>query len=140
MAKHSSSNEFPSRRSRPSFLDSLDIPKTSSGSPFQRTEPQKESFMSTSIDINSKDLQSSALQKPLPETGTKLSFPTVVIPDASSQLSDVGNYSGSINNGAESLRPDTNEKNNEMNHGFYSTKQNEDFAALEQVCHSLVVC
>uniref|UniRef100_A0A2N9IGK0 Uncharacterized protein n=1 Tax=Fagus sylvatica TaxID=28930 RepID=A0A2N9IGK0_FAGSY len=40
--------ETTSRRSRPSFLDSLNMPRASSGTLFQRTEPE-ESFMSSSL-------------------------------------------------------------------------------------------
>ncbi|KAK3187749.1 hypothetical protein Dsin_027310 [Dipteronia sinensis] len=129
---HSATNEFTSRRSRPSFLDSLDIPRASSGSPFQRTEPQKESFMSNISELNSVDvLGSSFAQKPSSETGTMGPFSKSITPNAPIAFNDVGNFSVSVNNGHDLMRPGTNENSKEM-HGFYSTKQNEDFAALEQ--------
>ncbi|KAI9194593.1 hypothetical protein LWI28_007424 [Acer negundo] len=129
---HSSTNEFTSRRSRPSFLDSLDIPRAPSGSPFQRSEPQKESFMSNSSELNSVDvLGSSFVQKPSSETGTMGPFSKSITPSAPSVFNHVGNSPVSVNNGADLLRTGTNENSKEM-HGFYSTKQNEDFSALEQ--------
>ncbi|KAH7573130.1 hypothetical protein JRO89_XS03G0073300 [Xanthoceras sorbifolium] len=137
---HSATNEFTSRRSRPSFLDSLEIPRASSGSPFQRTEPQNESFMPNSSELNRLDvLGSSAAQKPSADTGSVGAFSKSITPNAPSAFNDGGNFSVSINNGADLLRPCTNENSKEMNHGFYSTKQNEDFAALEQVSTSPVV-
>ncbi|KAL5851652.1 hypothetical protein ACOSQ3_006770 [Xanthoceras sorbifolium] len=130
---HSATNEFTSRRSRPSFLDSLEIPRASSGSPFQRTEPQNESFMPNSSELNRLDvLGSSAAQKPSADTGSVGAFSKSITPNAPSAFNDGGNFSVSINNGADLLRSCTNENSKEMNHGFYSTKQNEDFAALEQ--------
>lgn len=114
-----------SRRSRPSFLDSLNVPRVSSSSPFSNPEPEKaESFMSYSSKVQSKTL--------FPETEevelfSKLS-PSVKSASASSIVSSLP-----ANNGGDFLRQSINENSIEKKQNFYLPKQDDDFAALEQV-------
>lgn len=123
--------ETTSRRSRPSFLDSLNVPRASSGTLFQRTEPQ-ESFVSTSLITNSTDvLGSSPFQKPMVETETMGPYPMLKTSNGPSVEHSM-NYSDYSSNGGDLLRPNTNENRIDRKQEFYSAKQNEDFAALEQ--------
>ncbi|KAM3708430.1 hypothetical protein ACJW31_02G095900 [Castanea mollissima] len=123
--------ETTSRRSRPSFLDSLNVPRASSGTLFQRTEPQ-ESFMSSSLITNSTDvLGSSPFQKPLVETETLGPHPMLKTSNGPSVEHSM-NFSDYSSNGGDLLRPNTNENRIDRKQEFYSAKQNEDFAALEQ--------
>ncbi|XP_050239161.1 protein BLISTER isoform X4 [Quercus robur] len=135
----SSSNHVPlysvtpetTRRSRPSFLDSLNVPRASSGTLFQRTEPQ-ESFMSSSLITNSTDvLGSSPFQKPLVETETMGPYPMLKTSNGPSVEHSM-NFSDYSSNEGDLLRPNTNENRIDRKQEFYSAKQNEDFAALEQ--------
>ena len=124
--------ETTSRRSRPSFLDSLNVPRASSGTLFQRTEPQ-ESFMSSSLITNSTDvLGSSPFQKPSVETETMGPYPMLKTSNGPSAEHSM-NFSDYSSNGGDFLRPNTNENRIDRKQEFYSAKQNEDFAALEQV-------
>ncbi|KAK9991621.1 hypothetical protein SO802_026606 [Lithocarpus litseifolius] len=128
---YSVSPETTSRRSRPSFLDSLNVPRASSGTLFQRTEPQ-ESFMSSSLITNSTDvLGSSPFQKPLVETETMGPYPMLKTSNGPSVEHSM-NFSDYSSNGGDLLRPNTNENRIDRKQEFYSAKQNEDFAALEQ--------
>ncbi|XP_030974448.1 protein BLISTER isoform X4 [Quercus lobata] len=135
----SSSNHVPlysvtpetTRRSRPSFLDSLNVPRASSGTLFQRTEPQ-ESFMSSSLITNSTDvLGSSPFQKPLVETETMGPYPMLKTSNGPSVEHSM-NFSDYSSNEGDLLRPNINENRIDRKQEFYSAKQNEDFAALEQ--------
>ncbi|XP_038991764.1 protein BLISTER-like [Hibiscus syriacus] len=118
--QHSVTSDTSSTRSRPSFLDSLNVSGVSSGSHFQLNQPAKDVSASHSSQFNSSNaIRSSPFEKPLTETGnvgtySKLAFP--VFPRGSE---DSGHFSAP----AKYL-----EKKNE----FYCIKQNEDFAALEQ--------
>ncbi|XP_075654172.1 protein BLISTER isoform X3 [Castanea sativa] len=123
--------ETTSRRSRPSFLDSLNVPRASSGTLFQRTEPQ-ESFMSSSLITNSTDvLGSSPFQKPSVETETLGPYPMLKTSNGPSVEHSM-NFSDYSSNGGDLLRSNTNENRIDRKQEFYSAKQNEDFAALEQ--------
>ncbi|KAJ0092735.1 hypothetical protein Patl1_25803 [Pistacia atlantica] len=130
---YSGANEFTSTRSRPSFLDSLNVSRSSSGAPFQRSEPEKQSFMSNSSPLNNSDvLGSSVVQKLSMETETIGPFSKSIVPNVSGAFDYLSNSSVSASNGADMLRVHNNESNMAMRDGFYSSKQNEDFAALEQ--------
>ncbi|KAJ9154070.1 hypothetical protein P3X46_027448 [Hevea brasiliensis] len=100
------------RRSRPSFLDSLIVPRAPST--FQSTEPQNQDIKSDGMD----DLGSSAFQKP------------------SGQNENVGQhlvkFSVPSSNGFDLMTQNVNENSLERKHELYSSKQNEDFATLEQ--------
>ncbi|KDP33366.1 hypothetical protein JCGZ_12915 [Jatropha curcas] len=115
----SGTSEPSSRRSRPSFLDSLNVPRASSGASFQSAEPQKESFMSNALKSNGMDSirssglhESSVLTESLEQHPTKVSVPPV--------------------NGVDPMMLNVNENSLDRKHDIYSSKQNEDFAALEQ--------
>ncbi|GLT47523.1 hypothetical protein SLA2020_212150 [Shorea laevis] len=125
-------NDTSSRRSRPSFLDSLNVPRSSSGSPFQHNELGKDSFGFNSSQFNSTDVPgSSPFQKPSSETETNyLKLGTSNVPGANEQPV---NFSISASNGSDLLRSSFNEMNSmEKKYDFYSPQQNEDFTALEQ--------
>lgn len=92
------------RRSRPSFLDSINTSRISSA-PIPKIEPQN--VESSNLDFHTTDAQ------------------------ASSTSQDSINAFGS-SNGHSLFRHDGSRNNFESSHSFYSTKQNEDFAALEQ--------
>lgn len=92
------------RRSRPSFLDSINTSRISSP-PVPKIEPQN--LESSNLDFHTMDAQ------------------------ASSASQDSINAFGS-SNGHSLFRHDGSRNNFESTHSFYSTKQNEDFAALEQ--------
>lgn len=113
-----------SRRSRPSFLDSLNVPRVSSSSPFSNTEPEKaESFMSYSSKVQSKTL--------FPETEEVESFSKLSPSKKSASASSIAS-SLPANNGGGFLRQGIHENSIEKNQDFYLPKQDDDFAALEQ--------
>ncbi|KAK7393230.1 hypothetical protein VNO78_21779 [Psophocarpus tetragonolobus] len=94
------STESSSRKSRPSFLDSLNVTRPSLGSPFQLSE--QDSSMSNHLESSSNDISGSTyFHKPSEETNS-----TLVI--------------------------NAKENGMEKKHDYYSSSQNEDFAALEQ--------
>lgn len=93
------------RRSRPSFLDSINKTRISSP-PVPKSEPHN--VETSNIDFHPTDAQASS----------------------ASQDSINAVTSG---NGHSLFRHDGSKNNFESTHSFYSTKQNEDFAALEQV-------
>lgn len=110
----SSSNHVPlspalvgtnTRRSRPSFLDSINTFKVSSAS-LPLTEPQKADSFDSKV------------------------HPVDVLASSTSQDST---NTFAYGNGYDLFRHDGNEHNIDSKHNFYSAKQNEDFAALEQV-------
>lgn len=131
----SSSNDVPeytSRKSRPSFLDSLNVPRASSGTSFQQTEPEKGAFISTSVHLANNDVQSSLnVQNQSAETETNSN-----ISSAPKSFDYSGSSLVSASNGGDLLQPGFSGNNMEKKHDFYSGKQNEDFAALEQVSTS----
>lgn len=109
----SSSNQVPvapsvlgtnTRRSRPSFLDSINTSRIPSA-PVPQIEPRN--VESSNLDVNTTDAQ------------------------ASSTSQESINAFGSTN-GHSLFRHDGSRNNLDSTHSFYSTKQNEDFAALEQ--------
>ncbi|XP_021593529.1 protein BLISTER isoform X2 [Manihot esculenta] len=106
-----------SRRSRPSFLDSLNVPRAPSA--LQSTEPQKQQSIPSTLNSDGMDDPgSSAFQK------------------ATAQNESVGEqlmkFSVSSSNGFDLMSQNVNENGLERKHELYSSKQNEDFAALEQ--------
>lgn len=107
-----------SRRTRPSFLDSLNVPRAPSA--LQSTEPQKQQSIPSTLNSDGMDDPgSSAFQK------------------ATAQNESVGEqlmkFSVSSSNGFDLMSQNVNENGLERKHELYSSKQNEDFAALEQV-------
>jgi hypothetical protein len=130
----SATTETNSRRFRPSFLDSLNVHRASSGTPFQQTEPEKDSYMSNSSNTYNMDLfGSSAFKKASVESesvGTFSKLKTTNGPSVFDQSMNSSVYSGS---GEDLVRLSINEHSMDTKQDFYSAKQNEDFAALEQV-------
>ncbi|GAV64572.1 hypothetical protein CFOL_v3_08090 [Cephalotus follicularis] len=125
---HSAQNETNSRRSRPSFLDSLNVTRPSSGATAQHTESEK---LQTS-QVDSMDVfGSSAFPRPLIETESVGPFSKLRTPNGTNPFGHFVNSSVSASYEGDLLRPSIN-KNIEMKHEFYSPKQNEDFGALEQ--------
>ncbi|KAF5465811.1 hypothetical protein F2P56_015783 [Juglans regia] len=123
--------EMNPRRSRPSFLDSLNVPRASSGTLFQHTEPE-ESFMSNSLNTNSMDvLGPSLFQKPSVESGSMETSLKLKTPNGPNSINQSVNSSINSSNGGF-LRPIISENSMDMKEDFYSAKHNEDFAALEQ--------
>ncbi|CAN1278901.1 Protein BLISTER [Linum perenne] len=110
--------ETNSRRSRPSFLDSINVARPTMGSPLSQTKPY-ESFMSATSTTNDKGaLGSSTVSKPSIETENV---------HESSWKSSV-----SSSNGIDAQRLNTNDMFIEGKQDFYSSQKNEDFSALEQ--------
>ncbi|KAA8527844.1 hypothetical protein F0562_035287 [Nyssa sinensis] len=135
----SSSNHMPlypaiaetnTRRSRPSFLDSINMPRFSSAS-LPLMEPEKaESFGS---EVRNMDVvASSASEKSFIENEKVEPFSKWTPPNVFSASQYSMNSSVSAGNGDDLYRHNVNEKSMENKHDFYSRKQDEDFAALEQ--------
>ncbi|XP_015887575.3 protein BLISTER [Ziziphus jujuba] len=117
---YSTTPETNSRRSRPSFLDSLIGPRVSSGTSFQGDEP-KESLKSNSLKPNSMNIAgSSPFHKP-PLDGQSTG-PFSKLDSSSPPHAIQPSVNSSLVNG----------NSMERNHDFYLPKQNEDFTALEQ--------
>ncbi|KAF3457493.1 hypothetical protein FNV43_RR02151 [Rhamnella rubrinervis] len=117
---YSNVTESNSRRSRPSFLDSLIGPRASSATPFKRDESE-ESLKSNSLKPNSMDIVGSPpFHNPSIDAQSTSPFPNL---DSSSVYHA---FQTSTNTAV------VNGNSMEKKHEFYSTKQNEDFAALEQ--------
>ena len=132
MTLHSVTNDTSSRKSRLSFLDSLNVSRASSGSLFQHDQPTKDAFASHSSQFNSINaIGSSPFEKPLTESDTMGTFSKLRSPDFPSASEYPGHFSVPASNNGDLWR--LNENIFEKKHEFYSTKQNEDFAALEQV-------
>ncbi|XVF29230.1 hypothetical protein REPUB_Repub15cG0103100 [Reevesia pubescens] len=130
---HSVTNDT-SSRSRPSFLDSLNVSRASSGSLFQHNEPTKDAFASHSSQFNSINaLGSSPFEKPSADSETMGTFSKLRSPNFPSVSEYPVHFSVPGSNNGDALRLNVaNENMSEKKHDFYSTKQNEDFAALEQ--------
>ncbi|KAB2009377.1 hypothetical protein ES319_D10G162400v1 [Gossypium barbadense] len=131
MPLQSVTNDTSSRKSCPSFLDSLNVSKASFGSLFQHNQPTKDAFPSHSSQFNSMNaIRSSPLDKPSMESETMGTFSkqrSLVFPSASEFPS---HFAVPAKSNDDLLR--LNENISEKKHEFYSAKQNEDFAALEQ--------
>ncbi|XP_021897004.1 protein BLISTER isoform X2 [Carica papaya] len=127
---HSVRNETNARRSRPSFLDSLNVSRASSGACSQHTELEEGSVKSSSLQVNGVDGQGSYhFQNQHTETNSMGSFTNLKTPSSFTTLENPTKHSASANNGA---LLGVNDNSMEGKHEFYSNKQNEDFAALEQ--------
>ncbi|KAH1096251.1 hypothetical protein J1N35_013172 [Gossypium stocksii] len=131
---HLVANDTSSRRSRPSFLDSLNVSGASSGSLFQHNQPTKEVFASQSSQFNTSNMMgSSPFERPPTEIGNVGTYSKLGFSDFPSGNEYSGHFSApASSNGDLSKLIVANENILEKKHDFYSTKQNEDFAALEQ--------
>ena len=127
--------ETNTRRSRPSFLDSINVPRVPSAPLFALAEPVKaESFVPSSLKINGMDvLGSSASTKLLTESENFEPFTKSGNSNVPSPFEHSINSSASVGNGVEMLRHGLDQNRLERKFEFHSLKQNEDFAALEQV-------
>lgn len=113
----SGTSEPNSRRSRPSFLDTLNVNRASSGTSFQPTEQRRESFLSSALKSDGiGGLGSSTFQKPPVETQTVGQHPVT--------------FSVASSNGVDPVMSAENSWKRE--HELFSSKQNEDFSTLEQ--------
>ncbi|XWS35060.1 hypothetical protein CRYUN_Cryun21dG0093700 [Craigia yunnanensis] len=131
MPLHSVTNDTSSRKSRSSFLDSLNVSRASSGSLFKHNQPAKDAFASHSSQFNSINaIGSPPFEKPLTESETMETFSKLRSPDFPSASEYPGHFSVPASNNGDLLS--LNENILEKKHEFYSNKQNEDFAALEQ--------
>ncbi|XP_022761970.1 protein BLISTER-like isoform X2 [Durio zibethinus] len=132
--QYSVANDTSSRRSRPSFLDSLNVSRASSGSLFQHNQPTKVAFASHSSQFNSINaIGSSPFEKPSIESENVGTLSKLWSPDfpIASEYSD--HSLAPANNNGDLLKLNVANANIlEKKPEFYSTKQNEDFAALEQ--------
>ncbi|XP_043707674.1 protein BLISTER-like isoform X2 [Telopea speciosissima] len=133
---HSALAETGSRRSRPSFLDSLNVPRVSSESHFPNTELEKaEPFLSISSKIHSVDglrsfnsqpqhMVSEALG-PTDKSGTQNFLSGYEVPPVSNPVH--------VSNEGEALRQNVKENSIEKKKPeFPLLKHDEDFSALEQ--------
>ncbi|KAB5545164.1 hypothetical protein DKX38_013276 [Salix brachista] len=118
------SSESNNRRSHPSFLDSLNVSRSSSQSSFQHSEPEKSFIINTSKSNGIDALGSSAFQKLPVETETARHFSE----STPSSFDHATQFSFFPTNGVISA----NANSMERNHEFYLPKQNGDFSALEQ--------
>ncbi|XP_022722834.1 protein BLISTER-like isoform X2 [Durio zibethinus] len=134
MPLHSVTNDTNSRRSRPSFRNSLNVSRASSGSLFQQNQPTKDAFASHSSQFNSINaIGSSLFEKPSTESATMETFSKLRSPYFSRASEYPGHFSVPASNSGDLLGLNIANGNiSEKKHEFYSTKQNEDFAALEQ--------
>ncbi|KAK7290432.1 hypothetical protein RIF29_04856 [Crotalaria pallida] len=125
------STESSSRRSRPSFLDSLNVTRPSSGSPFRH--PEQESTMSNHSESSSKDISGSTyFHKSSDETKTVAPFSNFTTPSFHNPFEHNANPSVFNNNSQDTLMTSAKENGMEKKHDYYSPSKNEDFAALEQ--------
>lgn len=121
--------ESSSRRSRPSFLDSLNVNRTSLGSPFHQSE--QSSSMSNHLESNSNHIPSSTyFPKPSEETKSVPLFPNSKTENVHSPLEHLA--PSVVNNDSHGALLSAKENGMEKN-AYYSSSKNEDFAALEQV-------
>ncbi|XP_068326939.1 protein BLISTER [Pyrus communis] len=123
--------ETDSRRSRPSFLDSLNVSKTSSGTVSQQPEPERPFMSNSSKSSGMNFLGSLPFHKPSMDDDTVRPFlkfetgaPHASEPSMKSSLSP--------NAWMDQQRPTVEGHSMERKHEFYSPNQNEDFSALEQ--------
>ncbi|KAF1896586.1 hypothetical protein Lal_00034285 [Lupinus albus] len=125
---NSMSTESTSKRSRPSFLDSLNVTRPSSGSPFQ--QPEQDSSKPNHSESSNKDI-SAYFHKPSEETKTVAPFSNFT---TASSHSSLGSPSPLIynNNSQDMLMTSTKENGMDTKHDYYAPSKNEDFTALEQ--------
>ncbi|XP_061348329.1 protein BLISTER [Gastrolobium bilobum] len=128
---HSVSMESSSRRSRPSFLDSLNVTRSSLGSPFHQTE--QDSSMSNHLESSSNDMSgSSYFHKPSEETKNVAHLSNFTTGSVHSPFDHLTNSSVFNNNSQDTLMISAKENGMEKKHDYYTPSKNEDFAALEQ--------
>ncbi|KAB2600514.1 hypothetical protein D8674_043038, partial [Pyrus ussuriensis x Pyrus communis] len=123
--------ETDSRRSRPSFLDSLNVSKTSSGTVSQQPEPEGPFMSNSSKSSGMNFLGSSPFPKPSMDDDTVRPF--LKFETGARHASEPSMKSSlSPNAWMDQQRPTVEGHSMERKHEFYSPNQNEDFSALEQ--------
>ncbi|KAK7344546.1 hypothetical protein VNO77_14277 [Canavalia gladiata] len=128
---HSLPVESGSRRSRPSFLDSLNVTRPSSGSPFR--QPEQDYSMSNHLEPSSNDIAGSTyFHKSSEVTRTVPLFSNVTTVNVHSPLEQLTTPLVVKDNNQDSRMISAKENGMEKKHDYYSPSQNEDFAALEQ--------
>ncbi|KAJ6356325.1 hypothetical protein OIU78_004437 [Salix suchowensis] len=125
-------SESNTKRSRPSFLDSLNVSRSSSRSSFQRTEPEESFIIHTSNSNGIDAVGSSAFQKLPVETKTDRSLSEMAPSNIPSSFDNATKFPVSLTNGVGIMNSNTNENIMERKHEFYQPKQNDDFSSLEQ--------
>ncbi|XP_027934071.1 protein BLISTER isoform X3 [Vigna unguiculata] len=125
--------ESSSRRSRPSFLDSLNVSRTSLGSPFLQSE--ESSSVSNHLESSSNDIPGSTyFPKPLEESKSVPLFPNFKTENVHSSLEHLA--PSVVDNDNLGTLLSAKENGMEKN-AYYSSSKNEDFAALEQYIEDL---
>lgn len=115
---NSTSTESSSRKSRPSFLDSLNVARPSMGSPFYQPEQDASKF--SHLESSSNDTSGSTyFHKPPEDTKTVGLFSNHTTAPVFSNNQDTPMISAK-------------ENGMEKKHDFYSSSHNEDFSTLEQ--------
>lgn len=115
---NSTSTESSSRKSRPSFLDSLNVARPSTGSPFYQPEQDASKF--SHLESSSNDTSGSTyFHKPPEDTKTVGLFSNHTTAPVFSNNQDTPMISAK-------------ENGMEKKHDFYSSSHNEDFSTLEQ--------
>jgi hypothetical protein len=113
------STESSARKSRPSFLDSINVTKPSMGSPFH--QPEKDASKFSHLESSGNDTSGSTyFHKPAEETKTVGLFSNLTTAPV-------------FNNSHDTLMIHAKENGMEEKHDYYSSSQNEDFSTLEQV-------
>lgn len=135
--------ESSSRRSRPSFLDSLNVARPSSGAP--NLQPEKDSSISSHLESSIIGTSGSTyFHNPSVETKTMPPFSNSAPTSVQSQFDHSTSSSISISNNQDILSKSAEQNSGEKKLDFYAPTKNEDFAALEQVlCASdvlIVLC
>ncbi|KAK6929662.1 hypothetical protein RJ641_003756 [Dillenia turbinata] len=120
-----------SRRSRPSFLDSINVSGVSSSSVGSSTELQKDdSYVTSASRIAGTDSLASSAQKPAMGTGTRDSFSNSRRPVPSGFEPSISSTPYASN--GDQLQQSHSGNSLVKKHEFNFPKQDDDFAALEQ--------
>ncbi|CAL0328411.1 unnamed protein product [Lupinus luteus] len=128
---NSVATESSSRRSRPSFLDSLNVSRPSLESSFR--QPEQDSFMFSHSESSNKDISGSThFHKPSEETKTVAPFSNFTAANFHSPLEHNAGPSVFNNNSQNMLMTSAKENGMDKKNDYYSPSKNEDFAALEQ--------
>ncbi|KAJ7955523.1 BLISTER protein [Quillaja saponaria] len=130
---YSVTTESNARKSRPSFLDSINVPRPTLGTPFKHVESEIYSSVSNNSVSNSRDKsRSTPFHNSSTETEIITPFSNYTTPNVSSAFENSVNSSFSFSNNHKTLMTSANENSLEKKYEFYSPQQNEDFAGLEQ--------
>lgn len=115
---HLVSTDSSSRKLRPSFLDSLNVTRPPTGSPFHQPEQDASKYNHLESSNNGAS-ESTYFRKPPEETKTGGLFSNLT--------------NAPVNNNLDTMMISAKENGMERKHDYYSSSQNEDFSTLEQV-------